>query len=742
MADGSIVINAAVDDKKAQAELNRLINKINNLNEKIRQAEDARFPLVERADELGARLDAAKAKLAEMQMASAGTFSSDQIADQKETVKSLQAQWNEVQGAVERYDRTIANSTAQIGQAEERVGMLSAQLSEAGDAGSEAGSSIAAGISSATNSIKKLERRIVGLIKRVFIFSVITQALRGMRTWLNNAIKSNDEASAAIARLKGALLTLAQPLLNVIIPAFTMLVNVLTQVVSAVARVVSALFGMTASESAEAAENLYKEQNAIKGVGGAAKKASKQLAGFDEIQKLSGESAGGGGSSSSTIAPDFSGIGDEVSGKMKNILADVLAIGAGLLAWKIASNFTNDLSTLAGVAMAVAGAIMFVTNAFDAWENGVDWDNLIGMVAGLTLVVIGLYIALGPLAAGIAAIVGGLAMFAIGMKDAADNGMNWKNTLLMITGLLAAGLGIGMITGNWLPLLLAALAGAVLALVMFTGHGEELMDGLKEVFEGFSDFLSGAFTGDWEKAFEGLKKIGSGFVKVWNAIVSSVKDAWAKFVGWFDEKTNGEFHYVLESIGMFFAGVFDAIKTVLSGIVDFIAGVFTGDWDRAWTGVKNIFIGLWNGIVSAVEAAINFLISGINAVQQGIVDALNGLIKFPDWMPLVGGKSLNLRANVIDPISLPRVPALAQGAVIPPNREFLAVLGDQKSGTNIEAPLATLVEAFRQANAESGRGRPLQVIFEVDRREFGRVVYEVGNEETQRVGVKFSEVSV
>ena len=144
---------------------------------------------------------------------------------------------------------------------------------------------------------------------------------------------------------------------------------------------------------------------------------------------------------------------------------------------------------------------------------------------------------------------------------------------------------------------------------------------------------------------------------------------------------------------------------------------------------------LWNGIIGALEAAINFIIKGLNAIH----------FEFPDWIPGIGGKSFGL--------SLPeaKLPRLAKGAVIPPNREFMAILGDQKSGTNIEAPLDTIVEAFNRANRESGGNAQVVALLqallsavkagqtmEVDRRQFGRVVREVYNEESRRVGVNFA----
>ena len=111
----------------------------------------------------------------------------------------------------------------------------------------------------------------------------------------------------------------------------------------------------------------------------------------------------------------------------------------------------------------------------------------------------------------------------------------------------------------------------------------------------------------------------------------------------------------------------------------------------------------------------------------------------PEWVPLIGGKSFGINITPVSRVALPR---LASGAVIPPNREFMAVLGDQKSGTNIETPLSTMVQAFKQAMNETGvaGSRQMTVIFQLDRRELGRTIYQLNNEETQRVGVKLAGV--
>ena len=128
---------------------------------------------------------------------------------------------------------------------------------------------------------------------------------------------------------------------------------------------------------------------------------------------------------------------------------------------------------------------------------------------------------------------------------------------------------------------------------------------------------------------------------------------------------------------------------MFTGIVQFISGVFTGDWDLAWEGVKNIFKGTWNNIISTLEGAVNLIIRGLN----WLISQMNK-IKFsvPEWIPGVGGKSFGINIPSISQVQIPR---LAKGAVIPPNREFMAVLGDQRHGNNLEVPEGLLRQLFR-----------------------------------------------
>lgn len=702
-ADGSIIFSTEIDNKKAQAELDKLEKKIASLEIKASQAGAKKIPLEEQADALGVALDDAKQKLEALNASGA---SPGAIGAQSETVTSLQYQWDQVNNKIDRYNREIEKANDDIDVSKSLAGELAAQLASAGRNTEK----MSAGVKKAEKSAKTFASRMKSVVRSALVFTVITQALSKFRNWIGDVIKVSPEATAAIARLKGALLTLVQPLVNIIIPAFTKFVNILAAIINKIASVFAVLTGKTVESSKAAAEALNKQTSALNGTGAAAKEAKKQLLGFDEINQLTEDTSGGGGGSG-TIAPDFSGF-DDTEDELNTILGLVGAIATGLLAWKIASLFTDSLSMIGGIALAAAGAFALVYFWLDAWNNGIDMQNFLGMLAGVAALAGGLAIAFGSTAAGIALVIGGLAMLVVGIKDVIENGFTLENTLTIIAGLLASGLGIGLLTGNWIPLLIAGIAAALIALVSFTGHGEELINGLKETIDGFGKFFKGVFSWDMEMTAEGLKQIWDGLKNTWNAVIDSIRDAWNMFFEWLRGK-NPELAAIFETYRKLFSDRYNSVKQILGGIITFISGVFTWDWDKAWEGVKQIFKGIWNGIVSILEGAVNLIIGGIN----WMIRQLNKIpIKAPDWL---GGGTIGFNIPAISTVSIPR---LAQGTVIPPNREFLAVLGDQKNGTNVEAPLETIKQAVAEVLSQNGSGEEITIKFTGDLATLARVL--------------------
>ena len=453
----------------------------------------------------------------------------------------------------------------------------------------------------------------------------------------------------------------------------------------------------------------------------AAKELKKSVMGFDELNILNGNTASGsgsagvsGGSGFDFELPEYDFLGDavskqidEVTQKLKNALPWILAIGAGLAAWKLGPKLGLDLQKTIGLAVGIFGALTLVQNILDSIVNGVTEENMTGMIFGMTLAVTGLYVALGPVAGGITAIASGLAVLAVAFTDAEKNGWNFQNQMLAIAGILAAGVGIGILTGSWIPLLIGMIAALLLSITVSTGHGEELIRGVKETLQGFIDFFAGIFTGDTERTAKGIEGIFSGLKGIIGSVIDGIRDWLNGLLDWIDKKTNGKLKPLITGIKAIVTAVFgnikqtvgnviDDIKTVFSGLIKFISGVFSGDFDKAWEGIKDIFKGIWNTIIDLLNGAINIIIKGLN----WLIKQMNKIsFDVPSWVPFVGGKSIGVNIDYISENVLPR---LAKGAVIPANDEFLAVLGDQTHGNNIEAPEGLIRKIVREESGGSG----------------------------------------
>lgn len=216
---------------------------------------------------------------------------------------------------------------------------------------------------------------------------------------------------------------------------------------------------------------------------------------------------------------------------------------------------------------------------------------------------------------------------------------------------------------------------------------------LKPLLDEFLDFVGTLITSVLSIYNKAIAPVVNWLVSILGPIVSSVLGK------------------IIKTVGNVISNIIDAVKNIISalkGVVLFIMGVFTGDWKKAWQGVKKIFKGVWDALVDIAKTPINLIIGLINGLTGAVEDAINWIIDginelsftTPDWLPGdLGGQTFGFDLSQID---IPEIPKLAQGAVIPPNSEFLAVLGDQKRGTNIEAPLDTITQAVLQALVSYG----------------------------------------
>lgn len=305
-------------------------------------------------------------------------------------------------------------------------------------------------------------------------------------------------------------------------------------------------------------------------------------------------------------------------------------------------------------------------------------------------------------------------------------------------------------------------------------HGQPIFDGIRGVFKNMGEMLMNVWTGlikpVWDNFMQSLDWLWEQHLKpLWDNILEFVatlvecatkiyNNVIAPIAKWVQQtlypiivNTINTIWNVISNVVGFIIDTVSNIIQYLKGLIEFITGVFTLDFDQALSGLQDMTDAVINQLISLFEGAVNIIIDLINGMINGVVTGINVVINalnsikvdIPDWVPIWGGKKFGINLSPLTAPQIPKlsIPRLATGAVIPPNREFLAVLGDQKQGTNVEAPLETIKQAFREALAESGgSSRQTNVVLQVGRRELARTVVELSREEQQRVGMRIRTV--
>ena len=549
-----------------------------------------------------------------------------------------------------------------------------------------------------SEQFKKFTKRIAGLAKRVFIFTMITKALRTMRKMLLSTIGADKQMSTSLAQIRGNLISAFAPIYNYILPAIRTLLAWLAKLTAVVSVFINSMFGKTASQADASAKALYNQASATEAAGDAAEKAKKQLSGLDEMNRWeSNDSSGGGGGGSSGIAPKFD-LSDQVdTGKIGKIAAVVrelspyvAAVAAGFAVWKIGKKFLGNLSKAKQLALAVAGAVLMAINVVDMLKNGINFDNLTGYIIGAAAAVTGLGLAFGVLGGAITAIVAGLVLLGVSIRDVIKNGFNSKNLTAITVALLTIGGAIAIITGAWIPLLIAAIAAVVVWIVAkWTAIKDWISKTISSIDAAFEQHLANVEAGaaaavDWLIAkwtavkdwFRGLwEKVASGASSAWEGI----KNAFKSVPEWFQSK---------------FRDAWQKVKDVFS----------TGG--RIWSGIKE-------GIENTFRAVVNAIIRGMNTIIAMPFNKINSMLNTIRNAHFLGISPFQNLWGV-NPLPVPQIPMLARGAVIPANRQFLAVLGDQRNGNNLEAPESLLRQIVREE--AGGAGSRYEFIARLDRR--------------------------
>ena len=612
-----------------------------------------------------------------------------------ETQKAVAAQDKAAQAAEQRAVREQAamaasgNSTATAGKSTTMAGK--AQIA-------------ATAVARTSKAVGQLGRRLAGIVSGALVFNLISSALRSVVNVMGTTIAKTNGVSTALGKLKGAAATAAAGLASALSPAIIGLLNFLTSLINGFLRLLSLLTGKSISSMKQTAKGINAVGSAAGSTSKQADKAKRSLAGFDEIERLDAKTGSNGGANYNFdhIASPLGGITD----KLKNFWSTFQTLLApSVAAWSAA------WEQIRNAASAVWPEVQQAALAF--WNEGLS-PLLTYLSSTFAPGVINAF------SEAFAPIVGGVASTAIYVL--ADL-FTW-----------ACGIGTDAINGVLIPaldLLLQIWQDLMSGIkTAWDTYGQPLMDGVILAFQNLEDLATLLWEAIVKPILQNLisvlQQLWSSHLKpLWDDIlllVASVAncllDLWnnllAPVAKWiiatFGPAFAEVFNAIADVVGVAVGAIADAIDlavVVLRGLTDFLSAVFRGNWDAAWQAIGNTVSTVWDKMTNAIKTAVNGIIAFINrmisAVVTGInavINALNGLsFDLPD---IFGGGHVGFN---ISTLTAPQIPYLAQGAVIPANREFLAVLGDQSHGTNVEAPLDTIKQAVAEVMEDLQAGQ-------------------------------------
>ncbi len=712
-----------------EAAQDRLAIEVQAAAQKRAAAEAAAAQKAEAADA------AAKAKqeAAAQKAAAAAQKAAQQAAaaQEREAKKNEAAQQKAAQAAAKAHEQSAARIKNAFSKA------FSGAKKMAGGFG-KAVSGIKNKFSSVGKSAGSFGRRLRGLASRAFVFNIISSGLRSVSSYLQTAATSSDSMQTALANLKGAAMTAAQPIVEMLTPALTALANGAATVLSYLTRLISFFTGKTVASMSSAAKK-------IQDAASTAKKAVASLAGFDEIQKLDSSDSGG---STADVEPnfDFQGQSSFLDSVMESVKAGNWSDVGALLSKKLNSclnsiNWPNiqkkASSWVSGLVEGINGFVQnldwgavgstigeslntLITSVGTFFAN-MDWTSLgSGIGEGITSIFTSInweqYKQ--SLTEGFNGILELVSGFSSGFAPL--QGIDFSAATESLQGLWQSVWDFAELVGGALaevyntvlkPILKWTIEDAVPASVdAFTAAFDALSSILKPVMEGLDGLMTGlepviTFIEDVAMvALDGLKgifeKVGQVFAEKGEKITNIISGI-GEIISVVWKIIEPKMMYLKSLVGAVFGYIGDTISNTVgwlidlfSGLIDFVVGIFTGDWDRAWNGIVGIFNGFVDNIknsINAVVCFINGLISGVCSGINAVIEAMNKLKwDVPDWVPVLGGKTFGFNLKTI---TAPQIPMLADGGVI--TQPTLAMMGEYAgAGSNPEivAPQSLIAE--------------------------------------------------
>lgn len=437
---------------------------------------------------------------------------------------------------------------------------------------------------------------------------------------------------------------------------------------------------------------------------------------------------------------------DQVSDWVKNnqeLLAGTAALVATFVgAWEIGTigawliNAGGIPGVLTGISTGLSSVIKALTASTLAWiketaakvaDKAVDLqiialyavDFAKSLAVGVASLAASTAAWVGETAAKVASTAAGWA--AIAMTTA------WNAVSAVATAVTTAfGAAVAFLTS---PVMLVILAiGALIAIVaLLVTHWDTVKEVALNVWAAIQEVWAAAAA--WFQEYV-LTPLGEFFSFLWQgiqagalAVWEGIQTAWSVAADWF-------YNVLILPLTAHFTALFTFFKNIFQGLADFLSGVFTGDWKKAWEGIKKFAMAPIEAVKSffekifgtdlgeSIKGGLNTLIDLVNR----FIGWLNEKLHF-SWDGLtILGKEL-FPAGSVRLANIPSIPRLAQGAVLPANKPFLAMVGEQRHGTNVEAPLDTIKQAVAEVLGQLGGTQEFTAEQPIEIRLDGEVLY-------------------
>lgn len=226
-----------------------------------------------------------------------------------------------------------------------------------------------------------------------------------------------------------------------------------------------------------------------------------------------------------------------------------------------------------------------------------------------------------------------------------------------------------------------------------------LKSGAKSTFENIQNSIKDSWSNIKNNVKESMENIGTNISSTWSKVKENTASAWSNI----KEKTISTVQNMVGGIREKFSNMREAISSFSS--------IAQNIWSSAWEGMRNRVTSILSSIQSTISSVFGWIHSMITSLGNALKNLASSIFSFGSTNASKTGRTFSQVSRMSTPSALPLnpkfaslrttpIPRLATGAVIPANREFLAVLGDQKHGTNVEAPLETIKQASMEALLE------------------------------------------